>query len=148
MWVAQKSDRDSDRHFIAKECYINPAEERTLAFDRPGIIKFVNPEEGDPIKSNEIVAGLKAEVAEAASAVAKIKSEDETQIEYVEAARDVAKVEFDKAKETNDKYNGTISGIELLRLELELKKKRNIILILTAKPKLLPILFTIFLMNN
>lgn len=122
VWVAQKSDRGSDRYFTATECYINPGEERTLAFDLPGTIDFVAPEEGHTITSDQIVAGLRAEVAAAEEKVAEIRAKNMTGIKFAEKSLDVAKAELKKAKLTNEQKEGTISDIELLRLELELEK--------------------------
>lgn len=124
VWLTQKSKSSSDRHFVSTECYINPGEERTLAFDSVGTIDFIIPEEGNVVKSDQVVAGLRADLAIAEEKVARIKAENMTGILFAEKSRDVAEIELEKANLANQKYGGSISAIDIARLKLDFEKSK------------------------
>lgn len=100
------------------DCHLQLIDQVVLASDRPGILEFVEPEEGDFVEAGVQVAGLKDEVARAALAVAKHKMENDVQKRYAEKASEVAHAEYEKALETNRRVPGTVPDIELRRLKL------------------------------
>ncbi|RMG34254.1 MAG: HlyD family efflux transporter periplasmic adaptor subunit [Planctomycetota bacterium] len=100
------------------DCRVQLIDQVVLASDRPGILDFVEPEEGDYVEAGVQVAGLKDEVARAALAVAKHKMENDVQKRYAEKASQVAQAEYEKALETNRRVPGTVPDIEVRRLKL------------------------------
>ena len=99
-------------------CTINLIDDVMLASDRSGILAFVEPREGDRVKSGEIIAKLRDEVAEAAFAVAAKKAENDVEIRYAKKAAAVAKTEHEKAVLANKKLKDTFPEIEVERLKL------------------------------
>ncbi len=100
------------------DCHIQLIDQVVLASDRPGILDFVEPEEGDFVEAGVQVAGLKDEVARAALAVAKHKMENDVQKRFAQKASQVAQAEYEKALETNRRVPGTVPDIEVRRLKL------------------------------
>lgn len=91
----------------------------TLASDRPGIIDFVSAREGEAVKADQQIAGLKDEVAQARRAVAQREADNDIEVRYAEKASEVADAEYDKALEVNLKLpSGGIPDIEVRRLKL------------------------------
>lgn len=93
-------------------------EDVTLACDRPGILDFIGPREGDSVVEGQLVAGLQEDVAKATLAVAAEEAESDVDVRYSEKAGLVAQAEYEKALEANKKYSETIPKVEVLRLKL------------------------------
>ncbi len=103
---------------MLKRCRIKLIDEVTLASDRPGILAFVEPDEGDTVRAGQQVASLKDEIAKAALAVAAQKATNDIQIRFAVKAGEVAHIEYEKAILTNLKVKHAIPDIEVLRLKL------------------------------
>lgn len=103
------------------KCAIRLLDEVTLASDRPGIISFVKPREGDTVREGDLVAGLQDDVAKATLAIAAFEAESDIEIRYSEKASQVAEVEHQKALEANRTVKA-IPEVEVLRLKLAAEK--------------------------
>jgi RND family efflux transporter MFP subunit len=104
-----------------EQCTIKPLDEVTLSFDRPGVIAFVKPREGDSVAEGQLIAGLQDEVAQAALAVAAKEAESDVDIRYAEKAGALAEIEHRKALEANRTVQA-IPEVEVLRLKLAAEK--------------------------
>lgn len=120
---AAKQPRGKKRSpILLYRCRIKLIHRVTLSSDRPGVLAFVEPEEGDGVKAGQQVAGLRDEVARAVLASATKKASNDVQIRYAKKATDVAEVEYNKALQTNRKVPGTVPDIEIRRLYLAYEK--------------------------
>jgi len=100
-------------------CRIKLIDVVTLASGRPGILDFVEPQEGDRVAKNQQIAGLMDRVAMAQLAIAEKRAGNDVEVRYSQAAADVAIVEYQKGVMANEKFPGTIPDIELKRLGLQ-----------------------------
>jgi len=100
------------------------ADEAVLASDRPGILEFVEPEEGAEVKKGQQVAGLKDEVAAAALRVAEETAKNDIEIRYAQAAAAVAEQEYRKSLQANKRTKDAIPEVEVERLRLSAERAR------------------------
>jgi multidrug resistance efflux pump len=103
-------------------CRIKLIDKVTLASDRPGILRFVEPKEGDPIKRDQPVAGLQDDVPRAKLARATKEAENDIEVRFSTKAAEVAKNELEQAILVNKDVADTIPGIEISRLRLAKEK--------------------------
>lgn len=103
------------------QCQIKLVDEVILACDRPGIVAFVKPREGDTVKEGDIVLGLDEEVAQAALNTAAKEAESDVDIRYSEKSSEVAQTEYEKAELTNLRGK-VIPDVEVKRLKLAAEK--------------------------
>lgn len=99
-------------------CHIKLIDTAVLASDRPGIIAYVEPEEGDPVHAGQQVAGLRDEVAQAELAVAELEAKNDVEIRYAKKATEVAKAEHEVALEANRRVPKAVPEVEVNRLKL------------------------------
>jgi RND family efflux transporter MFP subunit len=102
-------------------CTIMLIDEVTLASDRPGIVAFVKPREGDTVREGDLLAGLHDEVARATLAIAELEATSDVDIRYAKKAGEVAEAEHQKALEANVRIK-TVPEVEILRLKLAYEK--------------------------
>ena len=112
----------SSKFVTLKRCRIQLVDEVTLASERPGIISFLEPEEGDTVRSGQQVAGLRDEVARANTRIARAKAANDVQVRYAKKSSQVAQVEHEKALQTNEDLKGTVPEIEIRKLRLAAEK--------------------------
>ena len=105
-----------------KRCRIQLIDHVILASDRPGILEYVEPEEGHNVEHKQTIAKLKDDVAAAAYVTAAKRAENDVQIRYAQKAREVAEAEYSMAVLTNKKLPGTVPQIEVERLQLAEEK--------------------------
>jgi RND family efflux transporter MFP subunit len=86
------------------KCRVKLIHEAVLASDRPGILAFVEPKEGDRVTAKQNVAGLNDKVARAQYAVAQKRAESDIEKRYAVKAHEVAEVEHQKAVEANERF--------------------------------------------
>jgi RND family efflux transporter MFP subunit len=101
-----------------KKCFVKSLKEVTLGFDRPGILAKLDLQEGDLVKSGQVLANLKDDAARAALAVAQIQADSNAEIVYAGLAADVAHVEHEKLEEANRLKAKTVPDLEVLRARL------------------------------
>jgi membrane fusion protein, multidrug efflux system len=119
---ADKATAARGKPIEVARCTIELLDEVTLAFDRPGIVAFVKPREGDTVREGELLAGLKDEVAQATLAIAALEAESDVDIRYAAKAGEVAATEHKKVLEANEIRAKTFPEVEVLRLKLAAEK--------------------------
>ena len=106
----------------AQRCLIVLKDFATLAADRPGTLAFVEPEDGDPVRQGDIVAGLQDEEIQAKLDTQNIQAGNDISVRYAEAAAKVAIAELQMATEANLKVPDAVSKSEINKLQLEADK--------------------------
>jgi RND family efflux transporter MFP subunit len=119
--ASAKPQASRSKPIEVEQCTIKPLDEVTLSCDRPGIVAFVKPREGDIVQEGQLIAGLQDEVAQAALAVAAKEAESDVDIRYAEKAGALAEIEHRKALDAN-RYVQAIPEVEVLRLKLASEK--------------------------
>jgi len=84
-----------------------------LAAAREGILKFVEPREGDLVQADQIVAGLKDEVARAEYDTAKAQAENDIEVRYATKAFEFAKKDLEKSQAANKQTRRAFSDIDI-----------------------------------
>jgi RND family efflux transporter MFP subunit len=107
---------------VLHNCNITAVQKAHLATDRPGVIAVVDPKEGDTVKKGQPIVRLMDEVPQANWEVAKLVADDVIEVEYATRLNAVDALEYKKSVEANRKAPGTISEIELRRLDLAEQK--------------------------
>lgn len=109
---------------VAERCRIILDKEVVLAADRPGILDFVEPEEGDRVTAGQRVAGLKDEVAAASLAVAAKTAESDVDYRYAQKAAGVARKSLEKSIESNrvNPQMIIVSELDIERLRLDAER--------------------------
>lgn len=102
----------------AKDCAIAIIDSALLAADRPGILDYLELEDGDEVQANQKVAGLKDGVARSALATATEKARNDVQERYADKATQFANKELEIAKDANLKLPGTVPLLEVQKLVL------------------------------
>lgn len=102
----------------AKDCAIALIDSALLAADRPGVLDFLDLEDGDEVQANQKVAGLKDGVARSALATATEKARNDVQERYADKATQFANKELEIAKDANAKLPGTVPLLEVQKLVL------------------------------
>ncbi len=100
------------------QCRIELISDVEVASGIPGVLEFVKPEEGDPVKANEQIGGLKADVVLAQKAIALKEAENDVEVRYAQKAAELADAEYAKALEANRRLDGTVAAVEIDRLRL------------------------------
>lgn len=106
----------------AQLCVIKLKYVATLAAERPGIIEYIEPEEGDSVRAGATIVGLKNGVAKATYIKELEKTKNNVHIRYAEASYDVAKTDLNRGINANTSVPGTIPEIEIDKLNLAAKK--------------------------
>lgn len=104
------------------KCSIKLLHSVTLATDRPGLIEFVEPKEGDDVRKDQEIVFLKDEALVAIYNIAKQKAENDVNKRFAEKSAAVAKAEWDKMKESNQRVPGSIPSVEVDRARLNYEK--------------------------
>lgn len=109
---------------VAERCRVILDKEAVLAADRPGILEFVEPQEGDRVTAGQRVAGLKDEVAAASLAVAAKTAESDVDIRYAQKAAGVARKSLEKSIESNrvNPQMIIVSELDIERLRLDAER--------------------------
>ena len=104
------------------KCSVKLLDSVTLASDRPGLISFVEPKEGDDVRKDQEIVFLKDEILKAIYNVAKRKSENTVNQRFADKSAAVAKAEWEKMQESNRKVPGSIPSTEVDRARLNYEK--------------------------
>ena len=108
----------------AYDCTIQLKDIAILAAERPGILDFVEPEEGDPVRAGKAVAGLKDGVARATYEKELEKAKNDVHVRYAQKSSEVADAEYAISLAANEKVPGTVPLVELQKLQLAAQKAR------------------------
>ena len=84
-----------------------------LAAAREGILDFVEPSEGDMVQADQIVAGLKDEVARAEYDTAKAQADNDIEVRYATKAFEFASKDLEKSQAANKRIPGAVSDIDI-----------------------------------
>lgn len=109
---------------VAQRSRVILEDEATLASDRPGILGFVEPDEGDQVTAGQQVAGLKDAVAKAALAVAARTAESDVDIRYAEKAAAVAVEVLRKSEQANVQNPGNVPQVQISQLRLDAERAK------------------------
>lgn len=120
----QEPEKRSADEIVVTDCQIQLIDSVTLASERPGIIGYVEPDEGDTVRAGQLVAGLKDGVARAAVDIARKESEDDIEVQYAKKAHEVDIAKLAKAKAANIKNPETFPELEIKELKLTAERSR------------------------
>lgn len=109
---------------VAQRCRVILADEAVLASDRPGILKFVEPEEGAQVSKGQKVAALNDEVAAAAVKVAEETAKNDIEIRYAQKSAEVSDAEYRKALQANKRTAGSLPEVEVERMRLSVERAK------------------------
>lgn len=109
---------------IALDCSVALIDVALLATDRPGILDYMEITEGDDVKANQKVAGLKDDIARAALKTATEKANNNVQTRYAEKATQFAEVELKIAEDANRRLPGSVPKLEIEKLTLGVERGR------------------------
>lgn len=104
------------------KCSVKLLDSVILASDRPGLISFVEPKEGDDVRKDQEIVFLKDDALVAIHEIAKEKAENDVNKQFAEASAAVAKAELEKMLESNRKVPGSIPSTEVERARLNFVK--------------------------
>ena len=122
-WEGAKSQERGPRVVLAIKARIDILHERQVAFDRPGVLAFVEPDsEGKMVEAKQIVARLRDEVARKTWEVADEKANNTVEIDYARAARAVALKDLEVAEKANRELPGAFEELEIQRMQLEVTR--------------------------
>lgn len=104
------------------ECRIKLIDRVILGSDRPGVLEFVEPNEGELVKKGQVIAALKSDALQASRKTAEKKATNDIEIRYSKKARDTAYVELEMNLDINKRVPNTISELDIKRLTLNAEK--------------------------
>ncbi|QDT43268.1 putative efflux pump membrane fusion protein [Gimesia alba] len=104
------------------ECRIKLIDRVILGSDRPGVLEFVEPNEGEQVKKGQVIAALKSDALKASRKTAEKRSSNDIEIRYSKKARDTAYVELEMNLDINKRVSNTISKLDIKRLQLNAEK--------------------------
>lgn len=116
--VRSEEPMQEDESIVVPQCRIKLIDQVELASDRAGVLAEVVAKEGSYVQKGDMVAKLRDETAVAAFRVAEHAAENDIQVRFAKKSADVARVEYDKARLTNQKSTRAVPEVELLRLKL------------------------------
>jgi len=119
-----KTSASASNVVVAQRSRVILEDEATLASDRPGILGFVEPGEGDQVTAGQQVAGLKDAVAKAALAVAARTAESDVDIRYAQKAAAVAAEVLRKSEQANVQNPGNVPEVQISQLRLDAERAK------------------------
>lgn len=122
--LAQQSKSGGGGGIVAMDCSVALIQVAALASDRPGILDYIELTEGDEVRANQKVAGLKDGVARAALKTAKDKADNDVQLRYANKATEFANVELKIAQDANSRLPGSVPKLEIEKLTLGVERGR------------------------
>jgi len=114
---------------VLERCIVSLVEEAEVPAREAGVLLELQIREGDVVSRGDLIARIddsqpdfdrRKAVAEHAKAQAK--AESDVDVRYAVAAEQVAKAEYDKANESNNRVPGSVTRVELDRLQLTWKR--------------------------
>ena len=102
---------------LLNKCHIKLVNSVVLGSDRPGVIAYMEPKEGDEVRAQQKIVGMLDGGAQAALKIAQQKAENEVQIKFAKVSAEVAKAEYDKNLEANRSVKGTTEDLKTFHIE-------------------------------
>lgn len=118
----KSSNANPESSITVNNCRIKLIDRVILGSDRPGVLAFVEPNEGELVKKGQVIAALKSDALQASKATAKKKATNDIEIRYSQKARDTAYVELEMNLDINKRVHNTISKLDIKRLTLNAEK--------------------------
>ncbi len=110
------------RQIEVSDCYIRMIDRSVLATDRSGIVAEIMADEGARVEADQQLVQLHDEIAKAAFDAAAHAAGNDVQVRFASMSSRVAKVELEKAEQTNRQARGAVTAVELLRLDLQARR--------------------------
>lgn len=114
---------------VLERCLVSLIEEAQVPAREAGVLVELTIREGDVVAQGDMIAGIDDSQPEfdrrkaiAEHAQAQAKAESDVDVRYAMAAEEVAKAEYDKANESNKRVPGSVTRVELDRLQLTWKR--------------------------
>lgn len=114
---------------VLERCLVSLVEEAQVPAREAGVLVELQVREGDVVSRGDLIARIDdsqpdfdRRKAVAEHAQAKAKAESDVDVRYAVAAEQVAKAEYDKANESNNRVPGSVTRVELDRLQLTWKR--------------------------
>jgi multidrug efflux pump subunit AcrA (membrane-fusion protein) len=107
-----------------ENCNVSLVDNAQLAAGLPGVIEKVAKEIGDDVTEKDLIVELQAEVPKAQRDIAQKEATNMVEIQYANAAYELARAEHQKALEANRRLAGTVAQIEVERLYLAAERAR------------------------
>lgn len=107
---------------IVKDCRVKLIDRVILGSDRPGVLEYVEPSEGEKVKKGQEIAALKTDSLQASRKTAEMRATNDIEIRYSKKASETSNKELEINLDINKRTPGTISILELERLKLNAEK--------------------------
>lgn len=104
------------------DCRIKLIDRVILGSDRPGVLEYVEPTEGEKVKKGQEIAALKTDSLRASRKTALMRASNDIEIRYSQKARDTSYVELEMNLDINKRVPNTISLLDIKRLQLTAEK--------------------------
>ncbi|MEZ6045049.1 MAG: HlyD family efflux transporter periplasmic adaptor subunit [Planctomycetaceae bacterium] len=121
-------------YLIEKKCWVeNLTQNRAiLAFERPGVLEYIEPREGDVVEADATIAHLKDDIARAQHNINILNAQNTIDERYAIKAHELAEVIYQRAVETNRLVKDSVPEIEVRqnlldaqRAELQIEKAQH-----------------------
>jgi multidrug efflux pump subunit AcrA (membrane-fusion protein) len=121
--------RAADAEPVLERCLVSLVEEAKVPAREAGVLEQLLIREGDVLKRGTVIAKIddnqpqmERRKAKAEHDQAVAKAESDVDVRYAVAAEKVAQIEFEKAAESDRKVPGSVTRVELNRLQLNEQK--------------------------
>jgi multidrug efflux pump subunit AcrA (membrane-fusion protein) len=119
----------ADADPVLERCLVSLMEEAKVPARESGVLEELLAREGDVVKQGDVIAKIddnqpqmEQRKAKAEHDQAVAKAESDVDVRYAVAAEKVAQIEFEKAAESDRKVPGSVTRVELNRLQLNEQK--------------------------
>jgi len=119
----------ADAQPVLQRCLVSLMEEAKVPAREPGVLAQLLVREGDVVSRGDVIAKIdddqpqmERRKAKAEHDQAVAKAESDVDVRYAVAAEKVAQIEFEKAAESDRKVPGSVTRVELNRLQLNEQK--------------------------
>ena len=121
--------RAADGEPVLERCLVSLMEEAKVPAREAGVLEELLAREGDVVKRGDVIAKIgdnqpqmERRKAKAEHDQAVAKAESDVDVRYAVAAEKVAQIEYEKAAESDRKVPGSVTRVELNRLQLNEQK--------------------------
>jgi macrolide-specific efflux system membrane fusion protein len=121
--------RGADGEPVLERCLVSLMEEAKVPAREAGVLDQLVVREGDVVKRGDVIAKIddnqpqmERRKAKAEHDQAVAKADSDVDVRYAVAAEKVAQIEFEKAAESDRKVPGSVTRVELNRLQLNEQK--------------------------
>ena len=119
----------ADAEPVLERCLVSLMEEAKVPAREGGVLEELLAREGDVVKRGDVIAKIDDNQPQMERRKAKAehdqtvaKAESDVDVRYAVAAEKVAQIEYEKAAESDRKVPGSVTRVELNRLQLNEQK--------------------------